>query len=83
MTKNGQSIFNYIYFLDKLNLDNHLGEEFINLDDEIHAYYYHLEDLFKNKIPTNLEFEEGKLMYCVIKFVEYIYMNSKILLNIV
>ncbi len=68
-----KELFDYNYFLDKLNLDNHFNEDFINLDDEIHAYYYHLEDLFKNKISTNLEFEESKLMYCIIKFVEYIY----------
>lgn len=64
--------FDYNYFEKQLYLDNYLKEEFFNLDDEVIDYHYHLVDAFKRSKPTKIEFEQEKLMYCVINFVESI-----------
>lgn len=74
--------FDYNYFEKQLYVDNYLKEEFYNLDDEVINYHYHLVDAFKRSKLTKIEFEQEKLMYCIINFVENIINLENIIIEL-
>lgn len=69
--------YDFNYFHNKLYLENYKDEAFFTIDDEIYDYHQHLADIFNKPNVTKLEFEQSKLMYCVINFVD----NIRVLQN--
>lgn len=69
--------YDYNYFHNKIYLENYKDETFLTIDDEIYDYHEHLADIFNEPNVTKLEFEQSKLMYCIINFVD----NIRVLQN--
>ena len=77
-----KEIFDYNYFIEERYKNNHLKEEFYNLNDEIIDYHNHLLDMFNRTNPSKKEFEQEKLSYCVINYVEALIDLEKMVSNL-
>lgn len=71
--------YSFDYFQNERYLESSKEEDYSTSDDEIYNYRQHLAAAFNAPNATKREFEQSKLMYCIINFVD----NIRVLQNYV